>query len=232
MYNNLSDINIILDNEQEKLMKSFEQIFLMYNHDVNLISKNDEKYLFEKHIYDSLALNLFIKEKKEIKTIMDIGTGGGFPSLPLAVYYGDINITAIDSIKKKINIVDKIAQELNLKNITAINSRAENLPGTMRDSFDMVVSRAMAELRIILEYAVPYVKVGGYFVAYKSIKAEDELKNASNALKMLNTKLIDKIGYKLPLEDSPNRVLLVFKKLKPASALYPRKNGKIIKNPL
>lgn len=232
MYNNLSDINIILDNEQEKLMKSFEQIFLMYNHDVNLISKNDEKYLFEKHIYDSLALNLFIKEKKEIKTIMDIGTGGGFPSLPLAVYYEDINITAIDSIKKKINIVDKIAQELNLKNITAINTRAENLPDTMRDSIDMVVSRAMAELRIILEYAVPYVKVGGYFVAYKSIKAEDELKNASNALKALNTKLIDKIEYKLPLEDSPNRVLLVFKKLKPASELYPRKDGKIIKNPL
>ena len=233
-YNNLEKLDIILDNEKKILFKNYEQFFLEYNKNINLISKNDEQVIFEKHIFDSLAFNLFLKKYKlnENICVMDIGTGGGFPSFPLALNYSDMKITAVDSIKKKINFINVTAEKLNCKNIITKCTRVEDLSIDLKSTFDVVVTRAMAELRMILEYAIPYIKVGGYFVAYKSIKTDEEVENAKNALKTLNSRVVDKIEYSLPIENENKRVLLVIKKEKEVPSSYPRKNGLVKKKPL
>ena len=234
MFNKLTDLNIEITKDKYELFKSYIELFYKYNATTNLISKNDEKVLFEKHIYDSLAINLFF-EKYSLKgklNILDIGTGGGFPSLPISLAFQNINIVALDSIKKKINFIKQTKEILELKNIEPICTRAEELPEKSKNNYDVVTSRAMAELRIILEYAIPYVKVGGYFVAYKSIKADEEIENAQNALKELNAKVVDIIQYELPLEENTKRVLIIIKKEKETKSIYPRQNGLINKKPL
>lgn len=234
MREKLQKLNIDLEEQNIILFEDFIKFFLEYNEKVNLISNNDSKVLFEKHIYDSLAFNLFYEKYKQLDNIklLDLGTGGGFPALPLAFLYRNMNINAVDSINKKINFIRNAAERFKLENIIPLCSRIEDLPLNFKSKFDIVTSRAMAELRVILEYSIPYLKVGGYFIAYKSLKAEEELENARNAMKILNVELVDKIEYTLPIEIENRRVLLVFKKTKSTSSIYPRKNGIIKKQPL
>lgn len=234
MFDKLEKLNIKLDSNKKELFLKYIDKFYDYNSKTNLISKNDEKVLFEKHIFDSLAINIFLEKYnlKENIRLLDIGTGGGFPSLPIALAFDNMEVSALDSIKKKINFIQKIKEELKIKNLQAICLRAEDLPKEKRNSFDIVTSRAMAELRIILEYAIPYVKVGGYFIAYKSIKANEEIENAQNALNLLNAKVVNIIEYELPIEENTKRVLIVIKKEKETNSMYPRKNGLANKNPL
>ncbi|MBQ9245327.1 16S rRNA (guanine(527)-N(7))-methyltransferase RsmG [bacterium] len=233
MYEELKKLEIDTTDEEKEKLSSFSALFLDYNTKVNLISKNDAALLFEKHIYDSLAYNLFLKKYNIIpQNMLDIGTGGGFPSIPISIFYKNTNIYAIDSINKKINFIEYIKQRLILNNLFPICTRAENLPDNNKGYYDIVVSRAMAELRIILEYSIPFLKKDGYFIAYKSIKADKEIINAQNALKTLNAQIIDKIEYSLPLKDGNKRVLVIVKKLKETENRFPRRNGQIKNNPL
>lgn len=234
MYEKLEQLGLNISQEQKELFDSFSVLFSEYNEKINLISSSDVRYLFEKHIYDSLAFNLFYEKyvKNKKTKLMDIGTGGGFPSLPISLCYKNTDVVALDSINKKINFIKYASDVLKIENIKPICSRVEDLSPSMKSSFDIVVTRAMAELRVVLEYAIPFVKVGGYFVAYKSIKAEEEIENAKNALKTLNSKIIDKIEYSLPIEEQNKRVLLIIKKEKEVASSYPRKNGQVKKNPL
>lgn len=215
----------------EPLILSYMQSFLNYNSHTNLISKNDEKVLFEKHIYDSLSINLF-EEIKNCKSLLDIGTGGGFPSVPIALAFSNLKVVGVDSIGKKIKFINEIATELNLKNLNGIVSRTEELPQKMRDSFDLVTSRAVAPLNIILEYAIPYLKINGYFIAYKSKIVNEEIEQAQNALNVLNCKIEKIIDYKLPLEDNFDRNLVIIKKLKATPKGFPRRTGLAKSNPL
>ena len=189
----------------------YKELFLEENSKHNLISKNDEKFLWEKHIYDSLSIKLFF-EKYNIKNaeILDIGCGGGFPCLPIAIEFPNINITGIDSIRKKISSVENIAQKLNLKNINLIADRVENLKNR---KFNIVVSRAVADMSKISQYALPLIKKNGFFVAYKSKKALEELDNAKMIIKNLGGEVIDIIEYTLPLEEVYERNLVCIKKL-------------------
>lgn len=234
MYNQLAQLGIDIKEKEKKLLSSFSELFIEYNSRVNLVSNNDINFLFEKHIYDSLAFNLFYKKYIDAKSIdiMDIGTGGGFPAIPISLLYKNIEVTALDSINKKINFIRAAADKLEIKNINPICSRVEELPLSMKSSFDVIVSRAMADLRVILEYAIPYLKIGGYFIAYKSQKAEEEIYNAKNALLKLNSVVIDRLEYSLPIDEENKRVLLVIKKEKDIPSIYPRKNGQVKKNPL
>ena len=186
------------------------ELFLEENSKHNLISKNDEKFLFEKHIYDSLGIKLFF-EKYKIKeaNILDIGCGGGFPCLPLSIEYPELKITGIDSIRKKINSVTTIRNGLELKNLELICDRVENIKNKQ---FDIVVSRAVANLAKISEYALPLVKKDGYFIAYKSKKTQEEIEEAKTVLKKYNAKIIDIIQYNLPLEEVYERNLICIKK--------------------
>lgn len=190
--------------------EEYMKIFLEENSKVNLISKNDEKYLWEKHVFDSLAIENFFEkfDTSKIKTILDIGTGGGFPSIPIAITYPHLKVTALDSIAKKIRAVQTIKDKLNIENLEPICTRVENLDA----KFDMITSRAVSSLKNICEYALPKLKKGGYFVAYKSRKTPQEIEEANSILKKYKSKIVDIIEYSLPLEENHERNLIVILK--------------------
>ena len=168
---NMAEIKILSD------FTKYKQAFLEENAKHNLISKNDEKYLYEKHIYDSLGIKLFFEKYNiEKASILDIGCGGGFPCVPVAIECPQMQIVGIDSIRKKIASVQAIADKLKLENLELVADRVENL---QNKKFDIVISRAVADMANISEYALPLVKKGGYFVAYKSKKALEELEMVS-----------------------------------------------------
>lgn len=226
-------LNLNLDETSAEKLEKFMQLFKEYNSHTNLMSKNDVSKLFEKHVFDALSLNLFFQKYSISKAkMLDIGTGGGFPSLPIAICFENINVVALDSIKKKIDFISLTKENLDLKNIEPKCSRVEDLPQRERESFDIVTTRAVADLNVILEYAIPFLKVGGYFVAYKSKIIDKEINDAQNALKILGAKIVEKIEYKLPMDEDFERFLLVIKKEKPTSINYPRPNGMVKKNPL
>lgn len=181
--------------------------FLAENAKVNLISKNDEKFLWEKHVFDSLSIEMFFDKYGKGDTLLDIGTGGGFPAVPIALTYPEIKVTALDSIRKKINAIENIKAELNINNLETICDRAENI----KIKYDIITSRAVASLDKICGYALPLLKKGGYFAAYKSRKASDELEAADKILKKFNAKTVDIIEYQLPLGENFTRNLIIIK---------------------
>ncbi len=195
--------------ENKEFYKEYMQAFLEENSKVNLISKNDEKYLWEKHVFDSLAIGDFFKKYGLCKTLLDIGTGGGFPAVPAALAYPEIKITAVDSIAKKIRAIQSMKDNLHIQNLYPVCSRVENLSG----EFDVVTSRAVSSLKNICEYALPKTKHGGYFVAYKSRKAPEEIEDAKNVLKKYKSEIVDIIEYELPLEDKLTRNLIIIKRI-------------------
>lgn len=184
--------------------------FIEENSKINLMSKNDEKLIFEKHIYDSLSIKfLFDKLDTLPKTILDIGTGGGFPSIPIALEYPEIQVTGIDSIQKKINAISNIAKKLGIKNIEFIRDRVENIKDK---KYDMITSRAVAQASLLIEYAYPLLKKDGYLVLYKSKNVDEEIEKAKPLIRKLHMKISDIIEYSLPLEENYNRCLLVLQK--------------------
>lgn len=197
----MNKINITAD------FTEYKRVFLEENSKRNLISKNDEKFLFEKHIYDSLGIKLFF-EKYNIHSakILDIGCGGGFPCVPLAIEYPEFKITGIDSIKKKIDAINEIKNQLELDNLSTICDRVENIKG---QKFDVITSRAVADLSKIAEYALPLLKHNGYFVAYKSRKTQEEIGNATKILKRYNAEVKVILTYTLPMEEVYVRNLVV-----------------------
>ena len=195
--------------QDKEFFENYIRAFLAENAKVNLISKNDEKYLWEKHIFDSLAIEKFFEKYDfEPKDLLDFGTGGGFPSVPIALAYPNISVTAVDSIRKKINAIVSMKNTLDIKNLTPICERIENID----KKFDIVTSRAVANLGKIVEYAIPHLKKDGYFVAYKSVKAQEEIDEAKHILKKYNAKVIDIIQYDLPLIENHTRNLVVITK--------------------
>ena len=195
-----------MENKQD--FEKYSKLFIEENHKINLISKNDEKFLWEKHICDSLSLGNFFNKYGIPQTLLDIGTGGGFPSVPLSIKYPQIEISAIDSIGKKIRAVQNFKEQLNLKNLIPICDRVENIKG----EFDVVTSRAVASLGKICTYALPKTKKKGYFVAFKSKKAHEEINSAQNILKNFDAKIIDIIEYNLPLDEQTERNLIIIQK--------------------
>ncbi len=195
----------------KKLFENYIKIFLEENSKLNLISKNDEKYLWEKHIFDSLAIEKFFTQyniNPSGKTLLDFGTGGGFPSVPAAIYYPELNVTALDSIRKKINAIDEMKEKLSIKNLNTICDRVENIT----TKFDFITSRAVASMDKLIPYAMPRLKQDGYFIAYKSVKVQEELEKAAQMLKKYNAKVLSIIEYELPLEENHTRNLVVIGK--------------------
>lgn len=192
------------------VFKKYMKLFLEENQKLNLISKNDEQFLWEKHVCDSLSMELFFEKYSKPETILDFGTGGGFPSVPLALAYPDIKITALDSIAKKIRAVELFKSNLGIDNLEVVCSRVENYQG----QFDVVTSRAVSSLKNIIEYAIPKLKCGGYFVAYKSRKSSEEIAQSLPVLKKYKAKIVDIIDYKLPLDEDHTRNLIIIKSIK------------------
>jgi 16S rRNA (guanine527-N7)-methyltransferase len=195
--------------ENKDFYSEYMKAFLEENSKVNLISKNDEKFLWEKHVFDSLSIEKFFNKYIKPKNLLDIGTGGGFPAIPIALTHSNIRVVALDSIAKKIRAIQNIKDKLKIENLTPVCSRVENYDG----SFDVVTSRAVASLKNICEYALPKVKKGGYFVAFKSKKTPEEIEEAKLVLKKYKARIVEIIEYDLPLDERLTRNLIIIEKI-------------------
>ena len=197
----------------KKLFEEYMGIFLEQNSKINLISKNDEQFLWEKHIFDSLAIEKFF-DKYDIKDLagkqlLDIGTGGGFPSVPIAIKHHELKVTALDSIHKKINAIIEMKTLLNLKNLETVCDRAEKIKDK---KFDYITLRAVTSLKKLLPIAVPLLKKNGFLIAYKSVKVNEEIDEAKFEIEKYSVKITDIIPYNLPLKENYTRNLVVIQK--------------------
>ena len=226
--NELSKIGIELDDKKLSNLERYFELLVEWNLKMNLtgITKKEDVYL--KHFYDSLTLIKAIDLNK-ISTLCDIGTGAGFPGLVIKIVFPEIKVTLVDSLNKRINFLNEVIKELNLANIETISSRIEEYGIKNREIYDVVVARAVASLPVLLEYAIPLVKVDGYFISMKS--TSDEVNDLKDVYKKLNIVLDDVITFLLPFENS-NRALIKFKKESITNKVFPRKYVEIKRKPL
>lgn len=226
----LSDINIEITDKQYEQLIMYYNLLIEWNNKINLTSITEKKSVFIKHFYDSLSINKIIDLKK-IETLCDIGTGAGFPGVVIKIVFPNIHVTLVDSLTKRIKFLEDVKEKLNLENLDIINSRAEIYAKETREKFDVVTSRAVAKLNVLLELSFALVKENGYFIAMKSTNAEEEIKNSSNAIKKLDAKIDSTKNILLPKINEP-RTLIKFIKLKKTPKNYPREFKQISKNPL
>ena len=207
----------------------FSFLLTEYNKICNLTSVTDEKGVSYKHFYDSIVGEKLISCGA---SVVEIGSGGGFPSIPLKIVRDDLKFTLIESTAKKCRFLQSVVDNLSLKCVKVLNIRAEEgaHDKNLREKFDFAVARAVAQLNTLCEYCLPFVKVGGSFIAYKG-DADEEIKNAENAIKLLGGQIEEIIDYSLP-EDFGKRKLIVIKKIKSTPSVYPRGQGKERKQPL
>ena len=215
--NYCNNIGIIINDEVFNKLDRYKDLLIEWNNKFNLTSIIDEKDIYLKHFYDSLCL---IKATDlNNKSICDFGTGAGFPGLVIAIVFNS-NVTLLESNGKKITFLNEVKKELNLENVTIINSRAEDYGKKNRELFDIVTCRAVSNLNIILELSISMLKMNGLFIPMKS-NVEDEFKESFNKSILLGYEFVKKIEYELPIENS-NRTLLIYEKIKKINIKYPR----------
>lgn len=226
------EMGIELTDNQLKQFEIYFHMIIEKNKVMNLTAITEKDEVIDKHFVDSLA---FVKSniKFENQRILDIGTGAGFPGIPLKIAFPDLEVVLLDSLNKRITFLNEVIDELGLKNITAIHGRAEDYAKQKeyREGFDIVVSRAVANMSTLSEYCIPYVKLNGYFMPYKSGNIEKELNQAKKAIKILGGKIQDKILFTLP-ETDMERSLIEIKKEKTTPKRFPRKAGLPSKEPI
>jgi len=221
-----------LNEKQVTQFLSYESLLVEWNKHMNLTGITDSEGIYDKHFADSLTCLLSNKVKDGDK-IIDVGTGAGFPGMPLKIYNPSLKITLLDSLNKRINFLKAVADENSLSDIDFIHGRAEDFGQDLefREQYDIVVSRAVAELPILLEFCTPFLKVGGYFIAQKGKKCDEEIRLAENALRTLNLEIDEVISVETSSE-TKNHTLIVIKKIAPTDKKYPRRAGKPVKKPL
>ena len=212
--------------------EQFYDLLISENEKFNLTSITDKQDVYVKHFLDSILINR-LEFDYEHKKVIDIGTGAGFPAIPLKIMHDSIAMTGLDALNKRIGFIQMVCEKLDLSDMTLIHGRAEDFGQNLvyREKYDFAVSRAVAELRLLLEYVMPFVKVNGYFLAYKSLKTKTELDEAQNALKIMKSKLVDIVEFKLPL-DYGTRDIMIIQKNGKLDKKYPRKAGTPKKSPL
>lgn len=210
----------------------YKELIKEWNEKINLTAITEDEEIIKKHFIDSIKVFKF-PYVKEAKNIIDIGTGGGFPGIPMKVVKSDCSMVLLDSLNKRINFLNEVIDKLDLNDIKTIHGRAEDFAQRTeyRENFDLAVSRAVANLTVLLELCLPYVKVGGYFVALKGPSIEEEIKDATVALRVLGGSIKEIIEVDIAGSDLKHN-LLVVKKIKETSKKYPRKAGTANKSPI
>lgn len=229
-------INIDISDDQIEKFKSYYELLIEKNKVMNLTTITEKNEVIIKHFIDSIAIIPYLKKLDLIdsnKRIIDIGTGAGFPGIPLKIMLPDIDFTLLDSLNKRVGFLKEVIDNLDLSGIEAIHGRAEDyaVDKKYREKYDFCVSRAVANLSTLSEYCIPFVKTGGLFISYKAGESEEEINNSKNAIKLLGGKINKVEEFILPETDA-TRVFVLINKLTSTDKKYPRKAGIPTKKPL
>lgn len=237
LVNICNKINIEISDDQINCFEKYFELLIEKNKVMNLTAITDKEDVIVKHFIDSIALIPYLLDKgininNELK-IIDIGTGAGFPGLPLKIMMPDVKFTLLDSLNKRVSFLNEVIDELKLKDIEALHGRAEDYASDnkYREKYDICVSRAVANLSTLSEYCIPFVKEDGFFISYKAGESEEEINNSKNAIKILGGKINKVEEFVLPGTDA-SRVFVFIRKLELTDKKYPRKAGVPAKKPL
>lgn len=225
-----NDINIeIKDDKIEKFFK-YMKLLLLWNEKINLTAITEPNNVILKHFIDSLTIAKYVKDNTNL---IDIGTGAGFPGIPISIINDKCDITLMDSLNKRIKFLDDVVQNININNVRTVHARAEELARNKnyREKYNYATSRAVASLNILLEYMLPFVKVNGYCICMKGTNVQEELQNSKNALNTLGGVIENIEKFELPNSDITRNIIIV-KKIKSTTSKYPRRAGMPSKEPL
>ena len=230
LYEKVKQIGIELKEEQLEKFYLYMNILLEWNEKINLTAITNEDEIILKHFVDSLTINKYIEDSK---SLIDVGTGAGFPGIPIKILRQDLKITLLDSLNKRINFLNEVIEKLELKNIECIHGRAEEFGKNKnyREKYDISTSRAVANMSTLSEYLIPFVKIGGKVLAMKGDKAEEELEEAKKAIKLLGGKVENIDNFYLPNSDI-KRSIIIIKKIEKTEMKFPRKPGMPAKEPI
>lgn len=205
-------LNVSLNKGQQEQFYRFYEILVEWNKVMNLTGITDYEEVNEKHFIDSLSV-INVIDLNKVNKVIDIGTGAGFPGIPLKIAFPHLDIVLLDSLQKRVNFLDKVIDELNFENIITLHGRAEDYARQLeyREEFDLCVSRAVANLSVLSEYCIPYVKVNGYFVPYKSGNIDEEVKLAETAIRVLGGRVDDILKFSLPDSDIERSFIKIYK---------------------
>lgn len=228
----LSELNITLNERQKEQFDRFYELLTEWNKVMNLTGITEYEEVNEKHFVDSLAVVKAV-DMSRIQSVIDIGTGAGFPGIPLKIAFPHLHITLLDSLNKRIKFLNTVIEELGLNDIHTIHGRAEDFAkqAAYREQYDLCVSRAVANLPTLLEYCIPYIRVGGIYISYKSGEIDEELKQSQKAIRILGGTLEEVLKFTLP-ESEISRSFVKIRKEKHTEKKYPRKAGLPGKEPL
>ena len=220
--------NITLTSTQLDLLDKYAELLVSYNEKVNLTAITSPEGIEDRHFADSL---LFAVQPEVQGKLVDVGTGAGFPGMPLRILKDDFDLTLLDSLGKRVTWLQEVCDELQLKRVACVHARAEEFAMQHREQFDIATSRAVAQLSILSELCLPLIKVGGQFIAMKSVDTEDEIAAAKSAIKTLGGHIVKVEDYTIPTSDVVHRLVIV-EKVSPTPRAYPRAFAKIKKAPL
>ena len=226
-------LGIQLSEKQLEQFYDYFQFLVEKNKVMNLTAITEEDAVITKHFCDSLCLVKGFSDIEKTVSLIDVGTGAGFPGIPLKITFPHLKVTLLDSLNKRVRFLEEVCERLDLENVTCVHARAEDggRNKDLREKFDLCVSRAVSNLATLSEYCLPYVKVGGNFISYKSGTVQEELQQAEKAVKILGGKIQDVVYFNLP-DSEIQRSLVVIEKMKPTPGRYPRKAGTPLKEPL
>lgn len=226
--NELNKIGVILSEHQLNQLDKYYNMLVEYNKNINLTAITEYDQVLLKHFYDSLTITKAIELTNQ--KVCDIGTGAGFPGIVLKIAYPDLEITLVESLTKRCVFLNEVIKELDLKNIKVVNQRAEEFSQNNIEYFDIITSRAVAKLNILLELSIKSLKIGGYYVALKA-NVDEEIKSISTCLTKLNASLESITTFNLPIDNSLRNIIKI-KKDGPTPLSYPRRYNEIKKRPL